>query len=309
MKKILAAAVFCAVVAALSAQENVYLWPKKTGPGSEKVKVEQQTIERSKLPDHQNRAITGITQPFFTVFKPAAPNGRGILLCPGGAYQRIVIDFEGLDIVKGYTDAGYTVFILNYRLPSDGHKNASTVPLADAQRAIRLIKENAESYGVLPFRIGVMGFSAGGHVAASLATRYDEETYKKVDKADEQSAKPAFSILIYPVITMTDPYTHAGSRKALLGEKPTQEEIDAASCEKHVTASTPMTFIVCAEDDTSVKPVGNAFAFYQACMDARVKAELHVFPESGHGFGIVNAEGTCKQWQQYSINWLQTYQK
>src|SRR5574344_1133139 len=275
MKKLVADAILCAALAALSAQENVYLWPKKTGPGSEKVKVEQQTIERSKLPDHLNRAITVITQPFFTVFKPAAPNGRGILLCPGGAYQRIVIDFEGIDIAKGYTDAGYTVFILNYRLPSDGHKNASTVPLADAQRAIRLIKENAESYGVLPFRIGVMGFSAGGHVAASLATRYDEETYKKVDKADEQSAKPAFAMLIYPVITMTDPYTHAGSRKALLGEKPTQEEIDAASCEKHVTSSTPMTFIVCAEDDTSVKPIGNAFAFYQACMDARVKAELH----------------------------------
>jgi acetyl esterase/lipase len=291
------------------AEETVYIWPDKTGPGSENVAITQQTIERSKISGYTNRAITGVTQPYYTVYRPETPNGRAVLICPGGAYQRVVIDVEGAEIAAGYTAAGYTAFVLVYRLPGDGHKNSEVVPLEDAQRAIRLIRSKASEYGISPYRVGVLGFSAGGHLAASLGTRYSEQVYKKIDTVDEQSAKPDFLMLVYPVITMSDPFTHTGSRKALLGDNPTPEETKSASCEKMVSPDTPITFIVCAQDDHSVNPTGNAIAFWQACTAQNVKAELHIFPESGHGFGISNATGTAKQWQTNSITWLNTYLK
>ena len=157
--------------------------------------------------------------------------------------KEFVIDTEGYDYVKGYTDAGYTVFVLTYRTPNDGHKHADLVPLQDAQRAMRVIRANADKFGVAAFGVGVMGSSAGGHVAASLMTRYKEETYKALDSIDKDakgewvSARPAFQILVYPVITMQDNGTHAGSRKALLGEKPSQKEKDAASCRSHTAVT------------------------------------------------------------------------
>lgn len=317
MKKIVATAVICLILSTAFAQEKVYLWPNKVGPGSEKVKVTQETTERSKIPNALNRAVSGVTEPYYEIFKPAANvtnTMRSILVIPGGAYQRVVIDTEGYDYVKGYTDAGYTVFVLTYRTPNDGHKNASLVPLQDAQRAMRLIKANAESYGIYPGRVGVMGSSAGGHVAASLATRFKEEVYKPVDDADKDkdgnwvSAKPAFQFLVYPVITMQDG-THAGSRTALLGEKPKQKDKDAASCELLVNGATPPAFIVCATDDKSVNPYINAIAYWKAMAEKGAKCELHIFPESGHGFGVLNAYGTASQWQQLSIEWLKTYQK
>ncbi|MBD5427684.1 MAG: alpha/beta hydrolase [Treponema sp.] len=317
MKRIIAAALACLTWCAVSAQEKVYLWPNKVGPGSEKVKAIQTVAERSPIPGRQNRAVSGVTEPYYEVFAPsasAANTQRSLLVIPGGAYQRVVIDTEGYDYVQGYTDAGYTVFVLTYRTPNDGHKNASLVPLQDAQRAMRLIRANAEAYGISPFRIGVMGSSAGGHVAASLATRFGEETYKPVDSADKDkdgnwtSAKPAFQFLIYPVITMQDG-THAGSRTALLGAKPSEKDKDAASCEQLVTAATPPAFIVCATDDKSVPPYTNAIAYWKAMSDKSAKCELHIFPESGHGFGVLNAYGTAAQWQPLSIEWLKTYLK
>lgn len=319
MKKLVAAAfVGCLFAGALCAQEKVYLWPDKKGPGSEKVKAVQETIERSKIPNHLNRAVGGVTEPYFEIFKPAenvTSTKKSILVIPGGAYQRVVIDTEGYDYAKGYTDAGYTVFVLTYRTPNDGHKNKELVALQDAQRAIRMIRANADSYGVAPFGVGVMGSSAGGHVATSLMTRYKEETYKAVDSVDKDakgewvSARPAFQILVYPVITMQDNGTHAGSRKALLGEKPSQKEKDAASCEKLVGGGESPAFIVCAQDDKSVNPYANAVAYWKALTDKGVKTELHIFPESGHGFGVLNAYGTAARWQQMSIDWMKTYLK
>lgn len=298
------------------AQEKVYLWPSKVGPGSEKVKAEETVTERSKLATAQNRAISGVTQPYFEVYKPEANvknTLRSILIIPGGAYQRVVYDTEGLDYVKAFTKEGYTCFVLVYRTPNDGHKNAPTVALQDAQRAMRIIKSRAEEFGISPFRVGVMGSSAGGHVAASLATRFNEEVYKAVDGADKNekgewnSAKPAFQFLLYPVITMQDAGTHSGSQKALLGEKAKQKDKDDASCELHVTGATPPAFIVCACDDSSVKPVENAIAYYKALREKKVATELHIFPESGHGFGVIGAYGTCAQWPSLAINWIKTY--
>ncbi len=316
MKKIVFAALAVLACSALFAQEKVYLWPSKVGPGSEKVKVEETVTERSKLPNNQNRAISGVTQPYFEVYKPAAGvenTLRSLLIIPGGAYQRVVYDTEGLDYVKTFTDAGYTCFLLVYRTPNDPHKNADTVALQDAQRAMRVIKSRASEFGISPFRVGVMGSSAGGHVAASLATRFNEEVYKAVDAADKNekgewnSAKPAFQFLLYPVITMQDAGCHAGSQKALLGDKAKPKDKDAASCELHVTGATPPAFIVCACDDSSVKPVENSIAYYKALREKKVATELHIFPESGHGFGVIGAFGTCAQWPTLAINWIKTY--
>lgn len=318
MKKIIATTLSLLICASIFAQEKVYLWPKKTGPGSEKVKIEEQIIQRAAIPGHENRAISGVTQPYFEVYKPAAgveSNKRGILIIPGGAYQRVVYDTEGLDYVKGYTEAGYTCFVLVYRTPNDKHKNKETVALQDAQRAMRIIKGRAEEFGVIPHRVGVMGSSAGGHVAALLSTKFKDEVYKPIDKFDKTekgewtSAKPAFQFLIYPVITMKDQFTHKGSRTNLLGEKFNQEDIDAYSCELLVKGDTPDAFIVCAIDDKSVNPEGNAFEYWKALRKQNCMAEIHIFPESGHGFGILSAYGTAKNWQNMSIDWLKTYQK
>lgn len=319
MKKLFAAALVLTLGLCAFSQEKVYLWPKKTGPGSEKVKVQEQIIDRNAGNGSTvtNRAISGVTQPYFEIYKPAAgveANKRGILIIPGGAYQRVVYDTEGIDYVKGYTDAGYTCFVLVYRTPNDGHKNQELVALQDAQRAIRIIKANAKDYGVYATRIGVMGSSAGGHVAASLANMYDAEVYKPVDKIDQgddkkwTSAKPAFQFLIYPVITMQDGVTHNGSRKNLLGEKPSQEQKDKFSFEKSLKFDSADAFIIASIDDKSVNPEGNAIEYFKALRKNQCKAELHIFPESGHGFGVKGAYGTTKNWQQMSIDWLKTYQ-
>ena len=316
MKKLLCSVLAFFVLANIFAQEKVYLWPKKIGPGSEKVKVQEQIIDRGAIPPFQNRAITGVTQPYFEVYKPNEnPNGRGILIIPGGAYQRVVYDTEGLDYTKQFTEAGYTCFVLVYRTPNDGHKNRENIALQDAQRAMRIIKSKANDYGVLAHRIGVLGSSAGGHVAALLAAKYDAEVYKAYDAVDKNSdgkwnsAKPTFQILVYPVITMSDSFTHKGSRTNLLGEKADSKMIDDFSCEKLVRYDSPDAFICAAIDDKSVNPEGNAIAYWKAMRAQNCKAELHIFPESGHGFGITGAYGTAANWQQMAILWLKTYQK
>ena len=314
MKKLITACIALMLCAGAFAQEKVYLWPKKNGPGSEKVKVEEQVIDRGAIPPNQNRAIAGVTKPYFEVYKPSGEgNGRGILIIPGGAYQRVVYDTEGLDYVKAFNAQGYTCFVLVYRTPNDGHKNRENVSLQDAQRAMRIIKSRAKDFGVLAHRIGVMGSSAGGHVAALLSNKYDAEVYKAVDDMDKNkegkwtSAKPAWQILLYPVITMQDGFTHKGSRTNLLGEKFTQEDVDAYSCEKLIKYDCPDAFICAAIDDKSVNPEGNAIAYWKAMRAQNCKAELHIFPESGHGFGILGASGTAKSWPQMAMDWLKTY--
>lgn len=291
------------------ADEDVFIWPGKKGPGSENVKAELEVVERSSDPAVKNRAVMGITEPYYTVFKAENSNGAGIVICPGGAYARVTVDIEGADIAKAYNAAGYTVFVLAYRLPCDGHENASLVPLQDAQRALRMIRSRASEYGISPDKIGIMGFSAGGHVAASLGTRYDEKAYEPKDDIDSISARPDFMILIYPVITMLDPYAHKGSRKALLGEKPKKKDMKAASCELLVTEDTPKSFIACAANDGSVPPAGNAFAFYNALLEKKVPAEIHTFNEKNHGFGLQKIKGSEIGWQNISITWLDCYVK
>lgn len=315
MKKLLALTAAILVSAGLYAQEKVYLWPKMTGPGSEKVKVEVKEEERGGGNVH-DRIICGITQPYIEVYKPeGTSNGKGILIIGGGKYERVVYDKEGLHYVKFFTEAGYTCFSLIYRTPNDGHKNRETVSLADAQRAIRVINANAEKFGVQPGKTGVIGSSAGGHVAAMLCNYFDMEVYKQQDQADKApdgtwtSAKPAFQMLMYPVISMQDGKCHADSRTNLLGPKADQKAKDKYSMELNVRSDCPVTFLGGAINDKSVLPTGNILPYFDALCAAGIRTELHMFPASGHGFGIMGASGTAREWPAMAINWLNTYVK
>lgn len=299
----------------LAAQEKVYLWPKKTGPGSEKLKIEQKEEERGGGSTH-DRIIYGVTQPYFEVYKPSSSvksKQTGLLIIPGGAYQRVVLDKEGLHYVKEYTQEGYTCFVLVYRTPNDAHKNSSTVSLQDAQRAMRLIRGDAQKYGINPNCIGVIGSSAGGHVASSLCVQHNKDVYKQLDKYDKgdddfwKTARPDFQMLIYPVITMQDGKCHEGSRKNLLGENADSKQKDEFSCELNVTKDAPIAWLCAAINDKSVNPETNVLPYWSALRNAGVKAELHIFPASGHGFGVMGASGTARDWVKMSINWLSTY--
>lgn len=316
LKKILFAACLLTLSSSVFAQEKIYLWPKKTGPGSQKLDIVEKTEERGAASFH-DRAISGVTEPYFEIYKPVEnSNGKGILIIPGGSYQRVVYDKEGVNYTDAYNKAGFTCFVLVYRTPNDPHKDSNLVSLQDAQRAMRIIKANAQKYSINPEKVGVIGSSAGGHVAANLALNYSKEVYKAVDEIDMSkkekiwtSAKPAFQILMYPVISMQDGKTHAGSQKNLLGENASQKLKDEYSLELHVTKDAPIAFLCCAQNDKSVNPEGNILPYWVSLRKANVRSELHIFPASGHGFGIKGASGTATQWQKLSIEWLNTYVK
>lgn len=304
------AAAFC--ITAQAAPTEVPIWPNQTGPGSETLSIKQTITERSKDPTQPNRAVAGITRPTLTVYAPAKPNGVAVIIAPGGAYVREGIDNEGADVAVPFNAAGVTVFVLQYRLPAEGHfgsngkdGKARDVPLADAQRAIRFVRANAAQWNINPAKVGVMGFSAGGHVAASLGTKHASAIYPAQDSADKLSAKPDFMLLVYPVITMSDTGTHKGSRDALLGLTPSAQDIADYSLENKVSAETPATFIALAGNDGSVQPHANSFAFQQKLVAQKVSVELHAFPDGGHGFGIKGAAGKrAAAWPQLAIDWL-----
>ncbi len=283
--------------------EVITLWPG-TPPGGEGVNLTTRIIERSTDPAAINdRYIDSIGVPLLAVFRPEKPDGSAVLLAPGGGYVRIVMDKEGIETARRLNASGVTVFMLRYRLPAEGWKNGADVPLQDAQRAMRLIRARAAQYGLDPARIGILGFSAGGHVAASLATCFADKVYVPVDAADNLDARPAFAGLMYPVITMSDA-AHSGSRKNLIGEHSAANAIVHYSADQRITAATPPSFICCALDDTTVPPIGNAVAMAVALHAARIPVELHAFQEGGHGFGIRGAQGKpCSAWPDLFVAW------
>ncbi len=273
-----------ALAQAGTADEVVPLWPKAI-PGDQGIRIVRKVNERAKSAASNDRWITGIDAPALVVKRPATPNGAAVLLVPGGGYGFLSYDNEGIEQARWLNALGVTCFILLYRLPGEGWGNRHLVPLQDAQRAMRVIRAGAATYGVDPRRIAVLGFSAGGHLAGSLATRHGEATYAPVDAADRQSARPDLAGLIYPVIGMDATITHKGSRDNLLGPTPDAAALAAASVERRVAADTPPVFLVHASDDGTV-PVANSLAMYAAMLAAKRPAELHVFDEGGHGFGV-----------------------
>lgn len=263
--------------------ETVRLWPAGA-PGGEGVTVTPIVPERSTDPAFHDRYAQYTTDPILTVFRPARPDGSALLLIPGGGYRWAVLDKEGHDVARVFAATGTTCFVLRYRLPADGWTAGPNAPLQDAQRALRLIRANAVDYGIDPARIAALGASAGGHLAGLLAARRDA-TYAAVDAADAVSFRPDLNILLYPVVTLADPFAHVGSRTQLLGPSPTPDQIAAWSLERMDWTGVAPTVLIHAMDDTGVPPE-NSLQLLTTLRTSGVRSEAHLFAEGGHGFGI-----------------------
>ncbi|WP_139924443.1 alpha/beta hydrolase [Hymenobacter sp. DG01] len=254
----------------------------------------------AKRPDGSPR-VSQVVQPTLTVYKAPKPNGTAVIVCPGGGYGMLAMDHEGHDVARRFNEMGITAFVLKYRLPLDASQtDKSITPLMDAQQAIRLVRQRATEYGINPARVGLMGFSAGGHLASTAGTHFTTPVGGTQDKT---SVRPDFLMLIYPVISFSDSLTHMGSRTNLLGEKPAADRVKLYSNELQVTTQTPPTFLVHAQDDNVVK-VQNALVFYEACLHHKVPAEMHLYPLGGHGFGMHN-KTTKDNWTDRLQNWLE----
>ena len=244
--------------------------------------------------------ISDVVEPTLTVFKAAKPNGTAVIICPGGGYAMLAMDHEGYDVARRLNEWGITAFVLKYRLPNDQSQlDKSLVPLLDAQQALRLVRQRAAGFGINPTRVGLIGFSAGGHLASTAGTHF---AMPAGETKDPTSVRPDFLMLIYPVISLSDSLMHAGSRAHLLGTAPTAAQIQRYSNDQQVTAQTPPTFLVHAQDDEVVK-VQNSLRFYEACLYHHVPTEMHLYPKGGHGFGMNNAT-TPDNWTDRLRNWL-----
>lgn len=245
--------------------------------------------------------ITKVTVPTLTPYLPAKDkvNGAAVIICPGGGYSGLASEHEGFTVAKEFNKIGVAAFVLKYRLPSDSIMVDKTIgPLQDAQRAIQMVRQDAAKWGVNPNKIGIIGFSAGGHLASTEGTHFDKVV---IDNKQNISVRPDFMMLIYPVISF-GPQTHAGSKESLIGKNPSQHLTDLYSNEKQITANTPPTFLIHAEDDTVV-PVQNSTMMYNALVNAKVKAEMHLFPAGGHGFGLKNPT-TKVLWFDLAAAWM-----
>lgn len=289
-----AAALAAAPIYSGDPTEILPLWPGLP-PGAPPKLPDEQYVERAGPDEPHDRYAAQIARPTISVFRPERPTGNAVLLAPGGAYIRVVSDKEGYDSARWLTAHGITAFVLRYRLPGGGWAHASDVPLQDAQRAIRLIRSKARDFAIDPDRLGMIGFSAGGHVAASLAVHHDAPVYDPVDATDRLSARPQVVGLLYPVIQMGI-HAHVGSRDELIGKNPSEAAIAAYSPDQHVDATTPPTLIVHAGDDPSV-PLENSLGMFAALRTAAIPCELHIFEKGGHGFGLRLPPGaTASAW-------------
>ncbi|TPW31635.1 alpha/beta hydrolase [Martelella alba] len=284
---------------ALAHEQVIPLWPGR--PKGTPADLEPVITERSENLFRTSRVITGVSAPSLTAIVPEKPNGVSLIAAPGGGYRRISLDAAGYQLALELAPLGITTFMMIYRLPGEGHENAADVPLMDAQRAVRLIRRNAADWGLSPDRIGFLGSSAAGHMAASVATAHARQVYAPMDDADQLSARPDFLGLMVPVITMQDPFVHNGSREALLGDRADEAAKRDYSPDLQVTSDAPETFLVLADDDQSV-PAENGLGFYAALRRAGVPAELHVFRDGGHTFSVPGAP--VRDWSRLFIDWL-----
>ena len=248
-------------------------------------------------------SLHNIVAPDLRVFHPSRSNGHALLVVPGGAYWFISSGNEGVEAARRMNELGFTVFVLTYRLPGEGWQRRSDVPLQDAQRAMRVIRANANRCGINPEKLSVLGFSAGGHLAATLATQHSEGAYTEIDVADRLSARPMAVGLVYPVVTMERPWTHEQSRSLLLGDNPSAAEVGRRSAEQHVGADTPPMFMVHCFDDGAV-PIENSLRLVDAMRAARRPVEAHLFQEGGHGFGVGHPNTPSQHWTAVFASWV-----
>lgn len=228
--------------------------------------------------------------------------GTAVIICPGGGYWALAIKHEGSDVAKWLNSLGITAFVLKYRLPNDSiMKNKSIGPMQDGQKAIRIVRRHAKEWNIDPKKIGIMGFSAGGHLASTLSTHFNEKVYEPIDST---SARPDFSLLIYPVISMDTAIAHMGSRENLLGKNPSSELVQFFSNELQVNKETPAAFLVQSMDDYSV-PVQNSIAYTQAMIKFNIPCELHLYGTGGHGYGMGRSPNTESTWPEACSKWLE----
>lgn len=253
-----------------------------------------------------DRFFVNICKPMFYAFPAPANNntGKAVVICPGGAYHGVAIDKEGFDVARLFNSIGISAFVLKYRMPNPDGRNGllQTAPLNDACRSIRLVRSRAAKYGIDPDKVGIMGFSSGGHLASSASTLY-ATVRDNNQELDALPARPSFSILIYAVISLVEDYCHSGSRLALLGENPSEALMAKYSAERNVTPDTPPVFLAQTEDDGV--SVLNALAYYRAAKLAGVPAEMHLFPCGGHGYGMKIRGLAVDSWPLRMMEWIQ----
>lgn len=281
--------------------EVVRLW-SGNAPGGDRVTVKEEIVERLPEGPLRDRFAQHVTIPSITLFRPkVAYNGITLLIIPGGGYVRVVIDKEGVEAAEWFTARGFAAAVLRYRLPADGWANGADAPVHDAMRAMRLLRAHPPKGSSSP-RIGVIGFSAGGHLSARLLTE-PALNYAKRDDADDLPARPDFGVLMYPVIATTGAHAHAGSAQQLSIAGVSAPNLERYSPHLNVGAQTPPTMLVHAADDTSV-PVENSLLMYDALRKAKVRSELHVFDSGGHGFGLRSVAGKdVAAWPTLVQNW------
>jgi len=284
----------------LTAQEMVPLWSIESIPNYQKSKGKEV------IPPRDIVFIKNVQTPTLQIFLPSKQNANGmaVLICPGGGYSGVAYDWEGTDYAKWFNSQGIAAFVLKYRMPqAESVITSYKAPIQDAQRAMRHIRFNATKFNIDKNKVGVIGSSAGGHLASTLGTHLNTSYYQPKDTIDHELTRPNFMMLIYPVISMKKDITHKGSMRNLLGETPTEELVLQFSNETRVTENTPSTFIIHSGDDNAV-PVENSISMYRSLVKNNVKTTIHIFPEGGHGYSLGKSKKSAPDWSNLAANWL-----
>lgn len=277
-----------------AAIETFPIWPG-AAPGAAGLSVRDEMVKRSPDGPEDDVAWPHVATPTLTVVPAAAPNGAAVLLVPGGGYARVALRRGGSEMARLFAARGITAFDLRYRLPHDGWAAGPDAPLQDAQRAIRVIRERGARWGIDPARVGALGFSAGGHLAARLASRSALETYAPRDATDRQSARPVVAGLFFPVITLAEPDAHPGSRRELLGTDASDTRVRRFSAETDLPGGMPPCFVAHAANDPVVPPA-NSLRMFAALQAAKIPSELMIFELGGHGLPPVLPDGSPHPW-------------
>jgi acetyl esterase/lipase len=281
------------------AQKEILLFDKVV-PNSKSIA----SREKSVMGKDNVLRISKVSIPTLSIFLPQKEktNGTAVIICPGGGYSSLSFNYEGTDVAKIFNEWGVTAFVLKYRLPDDSTMLQKEIgPLQDAQRAIQIVRENAKEWKIKKDQIGIMGFSAGGHLASTTGTHLNNAV---IDNKHNINLRPDFMILIYPVISFTDSLAHKGSRNSLIGKNATEEKIQLYSNELQVTSQTPPAFLVHAKDDDAVK-VQNSISFYEALQKNNVPSEIHLYEKGGHGFGMNNNKTSSEKWMDWLKIWME----
>ena len=276
-----------------------------------KIPNSKSTGQKEKIEKKDIVLISNVQDPDIAVYLPSKrfATGQAVVICPGGGYWVLAYDLEGTDVAKYLNSIGVAGIVLKYRLPTSGNTiEPHKAPLMDAQRAIRLVRSNAKAWSIDSTKIGIMGFSAGGHLASTLGTHFDLGDKNSTDVVEQKSCRPDFMILMYPVITFNAEWSHTGSREALLGKNPDKALVSYYSNELQVQDNTPTAFIVQADNDTGV-PVENSLLIYQALRKKKIPAELHILSEGEHGFGLAVNNEHVASWTNSLRLWLKGLNK